>query len=467
MDGVANNTGAYTVRVDTSPETFFLYFPEGFVNDNISEYVSVANPNPFTITYEITLHYEDPALGSMVVTPSGGATINAGARGGVTISSSQGVMSGVESDAPYAIEITSNGPLGATLSHYDFGLSIGESFTEQTSDVWTLAAVRRAPGQVEDFVLFYNPNSTSATVTLTAFTSTGQVQLTQTVDGQSRGGWNINDTTMLPPETFGVLVTSEATNMGDEHIGVVVSLSHFDLVRDEGYAVLGNPFGGATEGVITNLEFSDENTPLVSIFNPNAGTVSVTLRGSYTRSNLPDVVRVVDVAAGKVLQLNASGLGITSDQPLGLRFEAAAPVTVLASEGFSGDANATQAITEVGTSYFFGDAFINTEAAGSLYFETLSFYNPAASAVDITIDLFFPNGDVSSLTLNVAGDDFAAVELHELGAILNRGGLQFFSIQVSAARPFAASMTHYDLFLGGGWGATGAPLGLLNPISSI
>jgi hypothetical protein len=87
--------------------------------------------------------------------------------------------------------------------------------------------------------------------------------------------------------------------------------------------------------------------------------------------------------------------------------------------------------------------------------------------VQITIDLFFPNGDVSSLSVNIAGDDFASINLHELDAILDRGGLQFFSIQVSAARPFAASLTHYDLFLGGGWGTSGAPLGLLNPISAI
>ena len=28
-------------------------------------------------------------------------------------------------------------------------------------------------------------------------------------------------------------------------------------------------------------------------------------------------------------------------------------------------------------------------------------------------------------------------------------------------------MTHYDLFLGGGWSTGGAPLGLTNPLSSM
>jgi hypothetical protein len=43
----------------------------------------------------------------------------------------------------------------------------------------------------------------------------------------------------------------------------------------------------------------------------------------------------------------------------------------------------------------------------------------------------------------------------------------YYSIIATAARPFVATMTHYDLVLAGGWGATGAPLGLTTPLSSI
>jgi hypothetical protein len=43
----------------------------------------------------------------------------------------------------------------------------------------------------------------------------------------------------------------------------------------------------------------------------------------------------------------------------------------------------------------------------------------------------------------------------------------YFSINAFAARPFAVTMTHYDLVLAGGWGTKGAPLGLTNQISSL
>ena len=36
-----------------------------------------------------------------------------------------------------------------------------------------------------------------------------------------------------------------------------------------------------------------------------------------------------------------------------------------------------------------------------------------------------------------------------------------------SATPFVASMTHYDLFLNGGWSALGAPIGLTNPLTAL
>ena len=78
----------------------------------------------------------------------------------------------------------------------------------------------------------------------------------------------------------------------------------------------------------------------------------------------------------------------------------------------------------------------------------------------VTVELLFVNGDVERVFVNMEPDGFAALKLHELDVILDRGGLQFFSIRVSAGSSFVVEMTHYDLFLGGGWSTGGAPLGL-------
>ena len=71
------------------------------------------------------------------------------------------------------------------------------------------------------------------------------------------------------------------------------------------------------------------------------------------------------------------------------------------------------------------------------------------------------------LTVELDGFGFGSLNLHELDVILDRGGLQFFSIEVSAGSSFVVEMTHYDLFLGGGWSTGGAPLGFTNPLSSM
>lgn len=70
-------------------------------------------------------------------------------------------------------------------------------------------------------------------------------------------------------------------------------------------------------------------------------------------------------------------------------------------------------------------------------------------------------------TVNVGANSFAQLKLHDLQIFQQRGGLNFFSIETSAARPFAVNFVHYDLFLGGGFGTSGAPLGLQTALSNI
>lgn len=465
VDGLGSGIGSYTVQVDTEPEFHFLYFPEGFATTTVREFVSVTNPNDFTVNYTVTLHYEDPTISPMTVFSS---SVGPGLRSGVTISDGpNGALAGVITDSPYAVVIRSTGPLGATMAHYDFGLSLGESFTAVTSTTWSFARVDRRPGTINDFIVFYNPNDTAATVTFTAYTSSGVVTMQQTVQAFKRGGWNVNASGSLPTGTFAVVVTSQAANAGDDHIGIVASLSHYDTSRNAGYAILGDPDGGSTHGVIPLLTSSLQIEPALSIFNPTSSTQSITIVGKYLNAPLPDLVRIVPIAARSTLTLGANQLGLISDQPVGLSYSSASPMVVFASEQLGTDGNATAGSTSATTSWFFGDAFINAASAGSIYLETLSFYNPDTVSLPIAITLYFSDGTELSTSVNVAGRGFAQLKLHEFQALLDRGGLNFFGIEVTAARPFVANMTHYDLFLGGGWGTSGAPLGILNPLANI
>ncbi len=465
--GISQATGAYTLRIDTEPVTHSIVYPEGFASSSISEFVSIANPNDFATNYTVILRYAKGERDVVVRT----GTLAAGSRGGVAIANGKGSFApGVRVGEAYSLVVESDAPLGATLAHYDFGTAVGESFTSDNSTLWTFPRVVRQPGDINDFIVVYNPNNTDSLVTLTAITPDGNtVTLSRIVGALRRGGWNINASSTLPLGTMAVSITSEPANNGDAHVGVVAALSHYDTIQGFGIGELGAPDGGATKGVIASLTNGDSITGQLSIFNPSTtNNAFVTLTGKYINTPLPDLVRSFTIAPNTTLTLTGDELNLVANQAAGLTYSSNLPVAVTASEIQGGDANATRASTEAAKTWFFGDAFINTNNAGTLYQETLSFFNPASSQdTTATVTLLFSDKTSASFTVDIKANSFAQVLLHERPEILSRPGNNFFSIQVDAVIPITSLMTHYDLFLAGGWSATGAPLGLTTPISTI
>jgi hypothetical protein len=465
--------GEYTVYVDTTPAVFNLYFPEGYASDTIREYVSVVNPNAYDVNYTIRLRYEgeqpETVLLSNVVIP-------ANSRSGLTLSDAMnGRAPGVLAATPYSIIIEADGFLGASLSHYDSygqggadrGGTLGESFTRRTSDTWTFARGNRWPGAVREFLLYYNPNPTPASVTLTAYKADGTV-FTQThiVEGLRRGGWNFNATPQLGIGEFSFVITSEALNPGDAHVGIVASLSHYDDDRSSGYAIFGDPNGGALAGVLPGIANGPNDFTRVTLFNPTDTSATVTLNGRYTNTNLPDLVRVITLAPRTRMTMDGLQLGMVANQTMGLRWTSSEPIAVLSTTRRAGDADATVSGTEAARAWYFGDGFINRIHAGRLYFEDLFIYNPHNQPIDVTLNFYNAYGEVTSTMVSVAAGDFGKIALHDLQAAMPRV-FNWFGMEAMSDLPFVASMTHYDLVLGGGWGSAGSPMGLMTPISRI
>jgi hypothetical protein len=473
VEGVGGSTGAYRIKVDTEPQTHFQFFPEGFANDHIDEFVSVFNPNDFAVTYSIVLRYENANLPVDETIVAKQVVLGAGMRGGATISQgSKGFLApGVIKNTPYSIIVTSDGPVGASLSHYDFDVATGESFTDITSDTWTFARAERVPGAVRDFLVFFNPNDHQARVSLSARGSNGaEVVLTQIVGANRRSGWDLGALDELPNGVFGVVVTSEAVNPNDadEHIGIVASLTHYDVPTGEGFATLGDPNAGSTAGVIPSLSNGSQVQGELVFFNATDTPAMVTVTGNYINVNLPDVVLTRVIGAGQTVRIAGAQLGLVADQGVGMTYVSSVPLTVQGTEVRDGDANASGAISELGQAFFFGDAFMNTAKAGLKYFETLSLYNPASTSIEVTLTFSFSTGAQSEVTVSVGAGDFAQVALHTLDEILGQAGnLHYFGIEASSESPFATTLTHYDLFLHGGWTSSGAPLGITTGLASI
>jgi hypothetical protein len=483
VDGLGESTGSYTIRINTQPVTNFLYYPEGYANDNIAQFVSIVNPNSVDATYNVVLRYE---FGTTFETVIASQTIKANTRGGVTlVDRASFIAAGVLKDVPYSIIIESDQPLGATLAHYDFGTSLGDAFTEKTSDRWQFARVERNPGDVLDFAVIHNPNNFDIVVTYTAIAPDGTTtSVDRTVGAGRRGGLAINDVAEFPRGIFSLTVTSRAAAQSNQSafIGIVASLSHYDLRRDGAFGVLGQVGTGSQQGVITNFAQGPSVTSDITFFNPGDTTASVTLTGTYIRASLPQFNRVFNITPRSQVSFAGNALGLSPDQPVGLRYTSNINIAVQASQFQLADAEATTPAVDAAQRWIFGDAFLDPAFAGTRLYETLYISNPTNVATTVTISLKFFNGvdenvpvtDPNyalrnrSFTVTVGARGFAEIKLHERPEIVNdRTGPTWFSVDASSAVPILMSMTHYDLFQGGGWATNGVPVGLTNPIQSI
>ena len=439
VSGLNSAQGEYTVRIDSRPETFFLYYPEGFVNNDISEYVSLSNPSPSqAVSYTIRLFYEDSSIAPFTLVEN--EVIQPGSRGGVTIAErGTFVFPGVQQDQPYSIVVESTGPLGATLSHYDFEGAIGEAFTPVTSEQWAFGRLERSPGRVESFLVFFNPNDHDVVVTLSANTGGSEVQIQQTVSASSRGGWEISSLNQLPVGIFGATLTSEPADSSiTTSDGIVAALSHYDLVNGEAFGVLGDPTGGSAFNVVPSFTSGAEVVGELVLYNPGDTAATVTITSDYITAPLPSVQVNRTINAGQTIVLRAGDLSLAADVSAGITIESTLPIAGVALERQNGDANAIATQNTAASTWFFGDAFINSDEAGLNYFETLSFFNPTGESIAVEVTLFFNDGTTSNTVRQVGAGSFNALRLDAFGGITSRDGLNFFSIQVNSNLPFIA-----------------------------
>ncbi|MGP1272848.1 MAG: sensory rhodopsin transducer [Phycisphaerales bacterium] len=482
------DAGAYALNVDGSASISTVFYPEGFANARIREFVAISNPNDEAVSYTIRVYYADPTLGSAVVASG---TLAADARGGATLSFGGDVdgdgnadfAPGIIPNEAYAISIESSLRVAASMSRYDSGLtplsngrgpgSIGETFTDQLSNEWLFPRIEKNPGIVAQFLVYFNPNAFDVDITVTAFTASGVVSLpTSTLGANQRGGLEIHNTAALPLGTYAIQVSSVASDPANEgnNIGIVAATSRYGLVDNTAYGYLGVFDGGSSSSVVPSLVSGAGTRAEISLFNPDlSNSVVVTITGSYlTDAALPDLVRTITLNAGEQRTFTGTQLAFVPNSPIGLRLTTAgAPIAVSAVETQRGDTVAAAAATQAGTAFFFGDAFLNPTQAGTLYSESLTLYNPSSADTNVSVTFFFADGTAQrTLSRMIEAQEFLRLQLEDLPEVVGaRPALNYFSIRVESTSAIISQLTHFDGFLGGGWATGGAPLGLTSPIA--
>jgi hypothetical protein len=470
---------------------FVVYYPEGYSHPGISEFVPITNTGESEVRYELHARYEAGERDQLLAS----GTIASHTRGGVTINRAgePGSML-VRPDVPYALVLRTSAPVAATISHYDFGTAIGESFTGASSDDWTFGEGYKDHDWTRDFIVFYNPGNDDVVVTLTAYTGNGStIQLSKTLGGQRRGGWNLDAEDRIPAGVFGVRVQATAP--------IVAALSHYEIVTERGFAVLGTSGGGDTAGVVLAAEFDDlfddhggddgsggddDGTPdqgpgdfpssptiypansYLTVLNTTDQTATVTFtflaRDDFA---LPIVTTTIQVAPRSRGGVTISDMGFASDDEFGVVYRSSVPVTATAAVYQGRDATGMEAATIAATQWTFGEGFMNRLRAGSDVTEDIYLFNPTGRSITVNVDFVFSTGQTVRVTKSLDPLEIEDVKAHAEEAVLTMGLDVFYGVRVTASSTIVASMEHWDRSLGGGFATLGVPGGTIVRLADV
>ncbi len=468
---LVSNTRDASIPAQNLP--YAIYYPEGYANNRASTFLPIVNSGPEAVRVVIIARYEGTATEDVLydsATDETDGVIQPGKRAGITLTTpalyTQGNANrvkseitgrlGVRKDTPYALEIRSSAPVGATMSHYDFGITTGQAAVSQLSSTWTFAEVQKGAG-INDFVVYYNPNSIPVKVTFTTFPAGGAtgIQTVTLIQPFRRGGYNI--------QSMGGIANGRLAVRLDADLPIVAALSHFDSNIHAGYGALGLPSNGSTVGGTgqgqVGLTATNES---VIVFNPNSGTANVTV--NFTFANASAYRRTINVQPGQTRQLRVDQLvGFPRGQPYGVSYESNLPVTVSLPSYTTQGASGATLTGNASTQWLFGEGFYPLGSTDVKEF--LRVFNPSLQQITIEIALSYNNGTGELFRREIPARSTADFNLFDFvtGAARNTGTVpgvgSFFGTRVTSAVPVLAFMGHFDNFLGGGFGLLGTPLG--------
>lgn len=441
---------------------YAVYYPEGFANDRARTFLPISNPHHVPARVVVIARYEDPNLPAEVIADT---VMNPDSRGGITITTPELFAADqqlVAKNTPYALEIRSSVPVGATLSHFDFGISTGQAFTSEASTTWTFSEGFKSPG-INDFLVFLNTSDQDIKVTLTVFhENTGQqFAFTQEVGAGKRGGWDLGATQTIPDGPFAMRLDAEAP--------IVAALTHFDSNLGGGFALLGLPNAGATKGVSPEGQLGlNSGTEFVTIL--NAGNQAADITFTFLFANQSAFRYQMRVQPGRRSGFNVAQLpGFPSlNQPYAVTYESTQPVSVSLSSFAFGAGAATRFTDTAHTFWVFSEGF--RPGVGSAVTEYLRLFSHANDPVTVEIAIdFAPNPAFNDpggtetfrrvLTPRAAND----FNIHDFITGVRRDRDTFYSISIRSATPITAYTGRYDAFLNGGFGTLGTPLGNTMP----
>lgn len=462
-----------------------LYYPEGFANDRASTFVPIMNPTNSLARVVIIARYEvgdrDHVLYDSLtddLTGDGMADIGlaGNTRGGITLTTpdlyAQGTSThvlstvrepggalkeGLRKMTPYALEIRSDVPLAATMSHFDFGVSTGEAFASVVAATWSFPEISKGQGS-NDFIVFQNTTNAQIKITTTLLREGGgpPIELVVTVDPYRRSGWNISAEadSLIPNGNYSVVVTAQGP--------IIVAVSSY-TPGVGGFGALATVGIGSTTGAMPQGQFglnsSDER---ITFFNASNTSATVTITFTYESGSA--YRHLVTVPQNRRVSVDVAKLpGFSTGVPYGVVYESTAPVSAMMPTAAFGEVEAASFSGSARTLWVFSEGF---RPAGntSQVVEFLRVFNPSTEDAIIEIELRFTDGQTEIFRRVVGDRRVAEVNIHSLITGSRTNTDQFYGFTVKSAVGVVAYQGRSDAFFSGSFGTLGGALGLSSGI---
>jgi cyclophilin family peptidyl-prolyl cis-trans isomerase len=454
--------------------TYRVIYPEGFAGGTINEFLPLGNPGSTAVSYQVIARAEtrDPLPSPAADFWYRDKVINTGSigpnqRGGITISQFQHPAQNLvpEQGKPYAIEVWATGPISAELSHYDFGSSTIEAFTQSTAQTWTMPDVQKG-ANINDFVVWDNVGETPATLTLTFIPdhSVGgaNIVVNASVEAFRRGGLAIANTASIPDGLYSLQITSDHP--------IVAAITHYKTTgADKGGATqLGITGTGADKGVLplaSNGTAGSGVADTVSVYNPNPAAAVVTLIARFDQdSGLGDFVITqapLIIPANSRTSFTMPDVSDLQGKTFTLLYQSAVSRPVFASTLHveHGDVASNGFAYTAALHHDFGEGFMNAQRAGNDLFETIGLFNPNGTffgasqpqPANVTLRFLFNDGFVLALDYTLNADGAKLIDLTTLAPLLAQSANNrfYYSLDVVSDVPIVAMESHYDTSLGG------------------
>jgi len=291
--------GLSIFSVATAEHSKTWYFAEGYVSDEVVEWLLILNPSNDDAHTDVTLFYEDGIIKSF------SKDIPAHSKGGVKLNDY------ADAGKAFGTRIESNQPIVAQLAHYEPAGCHGSIGSTELARTWYFGE-GYVSSEVVEWLGILNPSNDDAHTTITLYYEDGRTEFfSKDIPAHSKGGVKLNDYADAG-KAFGTRIDSDQP--------IVAQLAHYEPAG--GHGSIGSTELAKTwyfgEGYV-----SGEVVEWLGILNPTNEDAHTTITLYYEDGRTEFFSKDIPARSKGGVKLNdyadagkAFGTRIDSDQPI-------------------------------------------------------------------------------------------------------------------------------------------------------